>query len=345
MSDARPAILLIAPTRNLAFVAQDVAILASAYRVDVLERTAHPTLREFLAALVARLRAVRYSLVYVWFAEPYDSPFVVTAARAFGVKCAIVVGGYDVASLPALGYGALSRWAPRWKVKFALRAANALFPTSDLLAVEVRRVVRPRSMRVIYPGVDCAAFAPAESREPIVVTVGTIGENTWRLKGLDVFARCSRSLPGVEFVVVGPCSDDVAARELASAGGPNLTLMKRFVPPEELADLFRRATVYAQLSVRESFGLALAEAMSSGCVPVVSATGFMPDLVGETGFVVEYGNPEAAAAAIRRALAADGGAGARARARIQARFSLERRQRELLASVGELTLAPIATAA
>src|SRR5205809_1602276 len=36
-----------------------------------------------------------------------DSPYIVLAARIFGVKCAIVVGGYDVACLPDLNYGAL----------------------------------------------------------------------------------------------------------------------------------------------------------------------------------------------------------------------------------------------
>src|SRR5438046_2413350 len=101
-----PAILLIADT-TLTFVAQDIEILSRAYRVDVLARRDYPSIRQFLPALMLRLCTVRYSLVYVWFAEPYDSPYIVLAARLFGVKCAIVVGGYDVACLPDFNYGAL----------------------------------------------------------------------------------------------------------------------------------------------------------------------------------------------------------------------------------------------
>lgn len=329
-----PAILVIAPTRTLALVVQDVEMLARCYRVDVLARADYPSLRELLPELIRRLRQVRYSLVYVWFAEPYDSPYVVMAARVFGVKCAIVVGGYDVACIPALHYGALTSRTGRWKVKFALRRADAVFPTSDLLATEVHRLGRTRQVRVIYPGVDCARFTPGPLRERLVVTVGTVGRTTWRLKGLDVFARCARLLPDVEFVVIGPCTDRQALEDVRSCGAANLTLTERFVPPGELAGWFCRATVYAQLSVRESFGMALAEAMSAGCVPVVTAAGFMPEVVGDTGFVVEHGDPESAAECIALAFRSD--SGTRARTRIQTLFSRERRERELLSTLDHL---------
>src|SRR5437016_1970282 len=325
-----PAILLIADT-TLTFVAQDIEILSRAYRVDVLARTDYPSIRQFLPALLLRLCTVRYSLVYVWFAEPYDSPYIVLAARMFGVKCAIVVGGYDVACLPDFNYGALVSPASRWKVKFALRAADAVFPTSDLLAAELRQLGRIRPVRAIYLGVDCERFVPGEVRERLVVTVGRVGRTTWRLKGLDVFARASCLLPSVRFVVLGPSTDENVLRELRLAGGANLTLTERLLQPRELAAWFCRATVYAQLSVRESFGLALAEAMSAGCVPVATAAAFMPEIVGDTGFLVEYGNSMAAAEAIRWALESD--SGSRARVRIQTLFSLERRERELLSNV------------
>ena len=193
----------------------------------------------------------------------------------------------------------------------------------------------PTVLQTFEPGLfDCERFVPGEIRERLVVTVGRVGHTTWRLKGLDVFARCSRLLPSAQFVVVGPSTDENILRELRLAGGPNLTLTARLLPPSELAAWFRRATVYAQLSVRESFGLALAEAMSAGCVPVATASAFMPEIVGDTGFLVEYGDSVAAAEAISRALESD--SGSRARARIEALFSLERRERELLGSVGRL---------
>jgi len=92
--------------------------------------------------------------------------------------------------------------------------------------------------------------------------------------------------------------------------------------------------VYAQLSARESFGLALAEAMAAGCVPVVTAAGFMPHLVGGTGLLVEYGDAEAAARAIRSAF--DRETGSDARERVCRLYSVERRTEALLDGVGRL---------
>jgi glycosyltransferase involved in cell wall biosynthesis len=329
----RPGILIVAPTADITFVAQDVAILERDYDVEVLARHDHPSLRQLLPAVAERLRTRRYALVYLWFAEPHDSPWIVLMARMFGIKCAIAAGGYDVTALPALGYGALGDRRSRWKVMAALQGASAVFPTSDLLADEVRRLGRNRDVRVIYLGVDCARFTPGPRRERLVVTVGTVGASTWRLKGLDVFARCSRLVPDSRFVVIGPIESDAVAAELRALGGDNLQLAGR-VSAAEMAGWLGRATVYAQLSARESFGLAIAEAMAAGCVPVVTAAGFMPHLVGDTGLVVEYGDPAAAAEAIRSAF--DRESGADARDRVRRLYSVERRTEALLDGVGRL---------
>ena len=329
----RPGILIVAPTADITFVAQDVDILSRDYHVEVLARHDHPSLRQLLPAVAERLRTGRYALVYLWFAEPHDSPWIVLLARLFRVKCAIAAGGYDVTALPALGYGALADRRGRWKVMAALQGASAVFPTSDVLADEVRRLGRRRGVRVIYLGVDCARFAPGPRRERLVVTVGTVGASTWRLKGLDVFARCSRLVPDARFVVIGPVEDEAVVAELRALGGDNLEFAGR-VSAVEMAGWLGRATVYAQLSARESFGLALAEAMSAGCVPVVTSTGFMPHLVGDTGLQVEYGDTGAAARAIRSAF--DRESGPQARERVRRFYSVERRTEALLDGVGRL---------
>jgi glycosyltransferase involved in cell wall biosynthesis len=329
----RPGILIVAPTADITFVAQDVAILSRDYHVELVARRDHPSLRQLLPAVAERLRTGRYALVYLWFAEPHDSPWIVLLARLFRVKCAIAAGGYDVTALPRLGYGALADRRGRWKVKAALQGASAVFPTSDLLADEVRRLGRTRDVRVIYLGVDCASFSPGPTRERLVVTVGTVGSTTWRLKGLDVFARCSRLVSDARFVVIGPTSDDAVVGELRALGGDNLEFVGG-VSATEMAQWLGRATVYAQLSARESFGLALAEAMAAGCVPVVTDRGFMPHLVGDTGLLVDYGDVEAAAQAIRSAFGHEGGT--RARERVRQLYSVERRTAALLDGVGRL---------
>jgi glycosyltransferase involved in cell wall biosynthesis len=74
--------------------------------------------------------------------------------------------------------------------------------------------------------------------------------------------------------------------------------------------------------------------MSAGCVPVVTAVGFLPVLVGDTGFLVEYGDEAAAGRAIACALESDGGV--RARERVRRLYSLEKREQALLRRVERL---------
>lgn len=330
----RPGVLFVAPDLELRFVAQDLEILASAYEVEVVLRRDHRRRRGLLREVRRHLASRRFALLYVWFAEPYDAYLLVLLARLYGVRAAVVAGGYDVAALPEIGYGSVATLGERWRVRGALLGAHAVLPFSRFSAGEVRRLGRRRGVQTIYPGVDCAGFSPGGTKEPLALTVATVGEGTWRRKGLDVFARASRLLPGMRFAVVGRTVDPGVAARLRELGGDNLTLTGARATPAELLAWYRRAAVYAQLSAHEGFGLALAEAMACGCVPVAAAVGSLPEVVGEAGFLVPYGDPEAAAGAITAA--AGCGRGAAARERVAALFPLARRREELLAAVAAL---------
>src|SRR5208337_5297666 len=94
----------------------------------------------------------------------------------------------------------------------------------------------------------------------------------------------------------------------------------------------QHAKIYCQLSRDETFGISLVEAMSYGCVPVVSDKGALPWIVQDTGIIVPYGDVSATTNAINKAMTMDGFK-ARERARY---FSRERKQdavRELIKSL------------
>ncbi len=347
-------VLFVAPSRRLTFVEQDLATLGESCRVDVLLREELPARRQRLWAVFRRLATRRYHLLFIWFAEPYDTPYLLLLARLLGVPSAVVVGGYELAALPDLGYGALASRGGRLQVRLALRLADALLPTSELLAAEARDLGRRdgRGLEMIPPGIDCDFFRPeppppAGPRERLVVTVATLGEPAWRVKGLDVFAACSRLLPDVRFVILGPGAGPGAGAEVAAEvsarlrelGGDNLSIDGRRLAPAELRAWYRRAAVYAQLSARESFGIATAEAMACGCVPVATAVGGLPQVVGDTGILVPPGEPRAAARAIAQALAqaADRGPALAARRRIESSFGAPRRRAALAGVVARLT--------
>jgi glycosyltransferase involved in cell wall biosynthesis len=93
--------------------------------------------------------------------------------------------------------------------------------------------------------------------------------------------------------------------------------------------------VYVQASRHEGFGLAVAEAMLAGCVPVVMNVTAMPEVVGDAGVLIESQRPEDVAAGIRRALELGPDANPAARERILTAFPMERRREGILRVVDE----------
>jgi glycosyltransferase involved in cell wall biosynthesis len=116
-------------------------------------------------------------------------------------------------------------------------------------------------------------------------------------------------------------------------GGSNVEFTG-YLNPETLLAYYQKAKVYCQLSTHESFGVAVAEAMSCGCVPVVTRKYSLPEIVGDTGFYVPYNDPEATAEAIEKALRSD--KGVKARERVQKNFSLKTREKKLIREVSDL---------
>lgn len=66
----------------------------------------------------------------------------------------------------------------------------------------------------------------------------------------------------------------------------NVVLMKK-INQDELINQFQAHEFYAQLSMFEGFPNALCEAMLCGCIPIGSSVSAIPDIIGETGFILD----------------------------------------------------------
>ena len=182
---------------------------------------------------------------------------------------------------------------------------------------------------MIHHGVPDPFGKPEEGeREPIALNVGAIDRGTLVQKGQVPFVRAAAELPDVRFVLVARWLDD-AVEQLRSDAGPNVELTG-WVSETELQSWYRRAGVYVQASRHEGFGLAVAEAMLAGCVPVVLDVTAMPEVVGDAGVLLGSQDPAEVAEGVRRALELGGQGGRRARERILSEFPLGRRGEELL---------------
>jgi glycosyltransferase involved in cell wall biosynthesis len=190
---------------------------------------------------------------------------------------------------------------------------------------------------VVHHGVpDPFGDAPAQ-KERMALTVGAIDATTLVQKGQLPFVQAARELPDVSFVFAGKWLDD-AVEELRAAAPGNVELTG-WLSDADLQDRFRRAAVYVQASRHEGFGLAVAEAMLAGCVPVVMDVTAMPEVVGDAGVLIASQDAGAVADGVRRALQLGPEGGQRARERILTAFPMEGR-REGILEVVEAALRP-----
>lgn len=236
-----------------------------------------------------------------------------------------------------LGTGyAVSSWAERLAVE---RADRVIAVSAQMRAdITAHFQVDPGRVVVLHNGVDAESFARTERRDalarhgvraPYVLFVGRISEQ----KGIFQLLEAARTLPaGVQLVLCAssPDTPELRARlEAAVAGRPEIHWINAMLPVPEVVELYSHAAVFVCPSIYEPFGLINLEAMACGTPVVASRVGGIPEVVvdGETGRLVEPGDPAALGQALREVLA-DPERGRRmgeaGRRRVEAQFSWDR---------------------
>jgi glycosyltransferase involved in cell wall biosynthesis len=273
----------------------------------------------------------RADVSFSWFASGH-SFLSVLISRLLRRKSAVVAGGYDVAFEPDIAYGQFTQGRIKSMYsRYALSNSDLVLAVSSFTKSEVLLQSKPSRIEVVYNAVDVDRFHPAGEKDDLVMTVASGWKDVVRIKGLDSFVDAAMLSPEYRFLIVGLSEDDKIA--LRRRAPENLELIGS-VPRQQLIKFYQRARVYCQLSFRESFGVALVEAMACGCVPVVTARGALPEVVGDCGFFVPYGDSRAAAKAIDQAQESNNGL--LARERVKTKFSLKSREEKLVSLINDL---------
>lgn len=316
-----PARILFVHNRRRTFVEIDLALLRESHLVTEWQGSALNI--HSLARAVAANDAV-----FGWFASRHT--FLPTLlARWMRRPIVLVVGGYDSANLPEIGYGnqrsGLRRWVTRWIMQCADRLVTNSFFTRD----EVIRNSGVEADRVsaVYHGLRPPPPEARDKQDNLVITVGDVMRDTLQRKGLVAFVRSAALLPEAQFVLIGEWRDR-SIDELRKISPPNVSFTG-WVSPDELHAYMKRARVYVQASLHEGFGLAVAEAMLHECVPVVTRAGALPEVVGDAGLYADSAEPGPLAAAIRQALGKQTNLGRLARERVADKFPLGQRREGL----------------
>ena len=310
-----PKVLFICNNMQARFVRQDLDGL----------RQRFPVVEKQLAARrlepVSVWRAVSTNdVVFVWFAS-WHSFLPMLYARLLGKPSILVIGGYDIAKIPEIGYGHQCGGLKKWVSRATMRMARFLITNSHFSQTEANLNTGSfhRHLHVVYHGIpDQFGELTAKPRECMALTVGSVNMSTLSRKGIESFVRAAALLPHVHFVVAGRCNDDSIER-LRSLATANVEFTGWLDDPT-LREYYLRCSVYVQVSRHEGFSMSTAEAMLAGCVPVVTAVGALPEVVGNCGVYCPSQEPASVAVAIRQALESTEEARHNARERVLTNF-------------------------
>ena len=321
--------ILYVHSRQASFIAIDREILAERFELEDLYQPGR--LPNPIAVIGGVLRA---DLVFAWFAN-WHSFLPITLAWLLRKPSVLIIGGFDTANMPDIGFGhqrgGLRMHASRW----IFRRAGRLITHSNYTLSEIERntPIPASRVKVLHLGVPDPFGEDAPAKERAALTVGAIDRTTLVQKGQLPFVRAARELLDVSFVFAGKWLDD-SVEQLKAQATANVEFTG-WLSDEDLLALYRRSAVYVQASRHEGFGLAVAEAMLAGCVPVVMNVTAMPEVVGEAGVLIESQRPEDVAEGIRQALELGPDAARRARERILTSFPMESRRSGILQVVDE----------
>lgn len=282
------------------FIQQDVDLLKEDYGVTVFSQIfSKNILVSYLFACLNQWKNIRTShVVYIWFADYPVIPFVIMA-KLTRTPIIINVGGWEIYNEPSINFGNQLNLIRGYATRWILRRADRIVVPSHPYVRILNEIAPGVPVTVIHNWIDDELCRiPLPEKEPLAVTA-CCAESAKIAKGVHIF----------EAVSDVPC-------EMKVLGG---------LSRKEYFATLKRAKVYCQLSLVETFGISLLEAMACGCVPVVTNCDALPYIVGGSGIVVRYGDVHTTEEAIKKALTMDGQM-ARDRARF---FSRDKKKKAL----------------
>lgn len=303
MSEARASIRQIAYLypRRFHFVAKDIEALRSHAAVVEHRFTTGPSwllpwdyLRQFIVLLGLRMDGVRHVIAH--FAGHHT-----VLPIALGFKTYIIIAGSDACSFPGINYGSFRKPLMRRAMTYSMRRAARLLPVHRSLGrfenhfsdfgpreqgyAHFVKELRTPTTEVTY-GFNAAEWSfPAGERDPrtvlCVATGAEPGNAVHFRKGVDLVIDAARLLPDHRFTIVG------AARPEAYQDMPENLRILGALSPIRLREEYARHSIYLQPSVMEGFPNALCEAMLMGCIPIASGITSMPEIIGDSGAIID----------------------------------------------------------
>jgi glycosyltransferase involved in cell wall biosynthesis len=286
------------PVRT-AFIERDLEMIRPHAAIKDLEFTQSPIKLPFYLILqfFQLLWFLPRTSQYLCFFGGYHCILPVVFGKAFGKKCTIQAGGTDCINMPEIGYGNFRKKWLRMATVFSFKNCSLILPVAEALVSQHYNYdprINPKQgllqlipglktpIQVIPNGFDTKFWKELgmERVRHSFISVATSTSTLARalVKGYDLIAQLAASNPEWSFTLVGDAN--------YQATSPNILVLGK-ERPEALVQLYNTHEFYLQLSSSEGFPNALGEAMACGCIPIGSAVGAIPEILGDTGLLLK----------------------------------------------------------
>jgi glycosyltransferase involved in cell wall biosynthesis len=236
--------------------------------------------------------------------------------KIFKTPILIILNGTDCASIPNLNYGSLRKPILKYVCKKSYQFADTLLPVSSSL-IKIKNTYYSNDKYsfqgyqhffpkiktpavVIHNGIDTDFWQQDNKiikQEKTFISV--LSSSQYILKGGNLILAIAIKNPSCFFYIAG-CEQPKHIKSI-----PNNLCFLGKIKAEKLRTYFSKSQFYIQLSIFEGFGVALCEAMSCGCIPIGSNVNIIPDIIGNSGFIVENKEEKSIQKIIKKALLVD----------------------------------------
>lgn len=346
----RKTVILYYYTKPTTFVSRDIAMLQAHYDAkgfSFFHQSKWHTPILFFKQLYFILRYHTQSSVAFCMFAGYHSFLPALIGKLTNKPFVIILGGTDSVVIPSIGYGILNkgligkfaRWSYKLTATFApvheslVYSQNTYYEEGQFQGVKHYVPGIKAHFATIHNGYDAEKFkrraVDGIKNSFITVAFDLHKPHLLKLKGVDLILSIAPAFPDCHFTIIGLSG--------AFEGPDNVTLLPP-VNQKALVEELSKHEFYFQLSLSEGFPNALCEAMLCNCIPIVSNVASMPEIVGDSGFVLLKRDTAMLKELINKALGCDKPILAtKARKNIIEKYPLDKRKERFCSLIDALT--------
>jgi len=193
-------------------------------------------------------------------------------------------------------------------LSFNFSRADILFSTSEIMALEIKKYT-VKKVEIIPFGIDTAIFSPKSklNENDDLIIIGCI-KSLELIYAIDIaiktFAEFKKMKPelNIRLYIYGKGSMESELKELArELKIQEYVVFKGKIPYDSISQAHNEIDIFFNLSIHESFGVSVLEAMSCGKPVIVTNTGGLSEIVNETcGILVPVNDVHATAIALNK---------------------------------------------